>query len=173
MRASIPYYRRDAFVSAGVRTRNARQRGVGLLELLTVLAVAGTMLVLATPSLWEGYQRQKVHRVSSETVQVMRYVHLLALKQKVPHRVVFHDLSDTPANTIEVQREEAGSFVTIPGHLYPAPEGVTILNGGSTDSVDSVIVGSRGECQAGQVFIQGHAVLGVVSIESTCRTTRG
>ena len=150
----------------------ARQRGAGFAELLVVLAVAGLVLIIASPALRNGYQRQKVRAVASETVQVIRYVHLLALKEKVPHRVVFHDVSDTPANTIEVQRQQAGSFVTIPGHVYPAPSGVVILGSGSTDSIDSVIVGPRGECQAGRVFIQGPMSLDVVSIKSTCHTSR-
>ena len=150
----------------------ARQRGTGFLELLVVLAVAGLVLAIASPALRNGYQRQKVRAVAAETVQVIRYVHLLALKEKVPYRVVFHDVSDTPANTIEVQRQQSGTFVTIPGHVYPAPKGVVILSSGSTDSIDSVIVGSRGECQAGTVFIQGQFILEVVTIGSTCHTSR-
>ena len=150
----------------------ARQRGTGFLEMLVVLAVAGLVLAIASPALRNGYQRQKVRAVAAETVQVIRYVHLLALKEKVPYRVVFHDVSDTPANTIEVQRQQSGSFVTIPGHVYTAPHGVVILDGGSTDSIDSMVVGSRGECQPGQVFIQGPMSLEVVSIESTCHTSK-
>ena len=150
----------------------ARQRGAGFAELLVVLTLAGLVLAIASPALRNGYQRQKVHAVVNQTVQVIRYVHLLALKEKVPHRVVFHDASDTPANTIEVQRQQSGSFVTIPGHVYPAPEGVTILGSGSTDSIDNVIVEPRGGCQAGKVFIQGPLSLGVVSIKSTCHTSR-
>ena len=150
----------------------ARQRGAGFVELLVVLAVAGLVLAIAGPALRNGYQRQKVRAAAAETVQVIRYVHLLALKEKVPHRVVFHDVSDTPANTIEVQRLQSGSFVTIPGHVYPAPSGISILDGGSTDSIDSVVVGPRGECQAGQVFIQGPMSLEVVSIASTCHTSK-
>ena len=150
----------------------ARQRGAGFVELLAVLAVAGIVLAIASPALRNSYQRQKVRVVAAETAQVMRYVRLLALKEKVRHRVVFHDMSDSPANTIEVQREQAGSFVTIPGHVYPAPSGVSILGNGPTDSIDSVIVGSRGGCQAGQVFIEGYMILEVVSIESTCHTSK-
>ena len=159
-------------MSANGNALTARQRGGGFLELLVVLAVAGLILAIAGPALRSGYQRQKVRAVASKTVQVIRYVRLLALKEKVPHRVVFHDVSDTPANTIEVQRQQSGSFVTIPGHVYPAPEGVTILGSGSTDSIDNVIVEPRGGCQAGKVFIQGPLSLGVVSIKSTCHTSR-
>ena len=160
-------------MSVNDRALVARQRGAGFVELLVILAVAGLVLAIASPALLDGYQRQKARVVATETVQVMRYVRLLALKQKVPHRVVFHDMSDTPANTIEVQRQQFGSFVTIPGHVYPAPSGVLILDGGSTDSVDSVIVGPRGECQAGQVFIQGPVSLELVSIKSSCHTSKG
>ncbi len=150
----------------------ARQRGFSLLELLATLAVAGLVVAIAAPGLLKGYQRQKARVAATEIVRVMRYTRLLALKEKVPHRVVFHDVSDSPANTIEVQRQQSGSFVTIPGHVYPAPSGVSILNSGSTDSIDSVIVGSRGECQSGQVFIEGYMILEVVSIEPTCHTSK-
>ncbi len=154
------------------RAYRARQRGIGLLELLVVLAIAAVVLIIAAPALQDAYQRQKVHAVASETAQVMRYVRLLALKEKVPHRVVFHDVSGSPANTIEVQRQQAGLFVTIPGHVYPAPSGVSILDSAPTDSIDSVIVGPRGVCQAGQVFIQGPISREVVSILSTCHTSK-
>ncbi len=157
---------------ANDRARRVRQRGAGFVELVVVLAVAGLVIAIASPALRNGYQKQKPRAVAAETVQVMRYVQLLALKEKVTHRVVFHDQSDTPANTIEVQRRQSGSFVTIPGHVYPAPKGVVILDGGSTDSIDSVIVGPRGECQAGQVFIQGPISREVVSILSTCHTSK-
>ncbi len=150
----------------------ARQRGVSLPELLAALAIAVVVIAIGTPGLLNSYKRQKAAVVASETVQVMRYARLLALKEKVPHRVVFHDVYGSPANTIEVQREQSGSFVTIPGHIYPAPKGVSILGSGSTDSIDSVIVGSRGECETGKVFIEGHMILEVVSIEATCHTSK-
>ena len=159
-------------MSANATANREQQRGAGMMELLVALAVAGLVLAIAGPALWEGYQRQKVHSVSTEAAQVIRYVRLLALKEKVPHRVVFHDMSGTPANTIEVQRQQSGSFITIPGHVYRAPAGVSILGSGSTDSIDGVIVGPRGECQAGRVFIQGPMSLDVVSIKSTCHTSR-
>ncbi len=150
----------------------ARQRGVGYLELLAVLALAGVVLAIASPGLLDAYQRQKVRVFATETILVMRTVSLQALTEKVPRRVVFHDASDFPPNTIEVQRQQSGIFGTIPGQVYPAPGGVSILGSGSTDSVDSVVVGSRGECQAGKVFIQGHKLLEVVSIESTCHASK-
>ncbi len=159
-------------MSANDAAPKARQRGAGFLELVVVLAIFGFVLAIASPALQNGYQRQKARAVAAETIQVIRYVQLLALKEKVPHRVVFHDVSDTPANTIEVQRQQSGSFVTIPGHVYPAPKGVVILGGGSTDSIDSVIVGPRGGCEAGQVFIQGPVSVEVVSIQSTCHTSK-
>ena len=150
----------------------ASQRGSGLLELLTLLALVGLVVGVAVPGLLAGYERQKARVVATQTTQIMRYVRLLALKEKVAHRVVFNDESDSPSNTIFVQRQQSGSFVTIPGHVYPAPSGVSILNSGSTDSIDSVIVGSRGECQVGQVFIEGHMILEVVSIKSSCHTSK-
>ena len=159
-------------MSANDRTLMARQRGAGFVELLVVLALAGLVLAIASPALREGYQRQKVRAVATETVHVIGYVRLLALKEKVPHRVVFHDVSGSPANTIEVQRQQAGLFVTIPGHVYPAPSGVSILDSAPTDSIDSVIVGPRGVCQAGQVFIQGPLSLEVVSIGASCHTSK-
>ena len=169
----MPLHRKEAPVSANDSAFMARQRGASFVELLTVLAIAAVVLIIAAPALQDAYQRQKVRAVASETAQVMRYVRLLALKEKVPHRVVFHDVSDYPANTIEVQRQQSGSFVTIPGHVYAAPSGVLILDSDPTDSIDSVIVGSRGECQSGQVFIQGPRSLEVVSIKSTCHTSKG
>ena len=159
---------RIAPVSIGERTHRASQAGVGLLELLAVLALAGIVLAMASPALMEGLQRQKTRAVASEAVQVVRYAHMMALKEKVRHRVVFHDAFGSPRNTIQVQREQSGTFVTVEGHVYEAPNGVTILGSGDTDSVDSVVIGTRGECEAGKVFIQGHEIIEVVSIETTC-----
>ena len=77
-------------------------------------------------------------------------------------------LGNERTNTIEVQRQQSGSFVTIPGYSYSAPDGVNILDGGSTNSTDSTIVGTRGECQAGKLFIQGRDNLEVVTIGTSC-----
>ena len=150
----------------------ARQLGVGLPELLAVLAVAGALFLIAAPGLREGHERQKAHAFGTETVKAIRYARMSALKEKVPHRVLFRDAGDATANTIEVQREQAGGFVTIPGQVHSAPTGVSILNEGFRNSVDSIVVGSRGECQAGTVYIQGHQILEVVTIQSTCQTQK-
>lgn len=150
------------------------QRGAGLLELLAVVALAGLVAAVAAPSLWQAYQRQQNRAVATQAVQAVRYARVMALKEKVRHRVVFHDASAATANTVEVQREQSGSFVTVVGHVYTAPDGVSILGSGSTDSVDSVTVGTRGECDAGDVFIRGRGEsLEVVSIGASCHTSQG
>ncbi len=157
----------------GNRDSLASQRGAGFLELLAIVAFVGILAAVAAPPLMEDFQRQKAQVVATEAVQVMRYVRMMALKEKVPHRVVFNDVSDSPANTIVVQRRQSGSFVTIPGHVYEAPRGVSILGSDSTDSVDSVVVGARGECQTGTVFIKGTgATVEVVSISMTCHASK-
>ena len=158
---------------AGVQRVLASERGVGLLELLAVIAVSTALIATSSHALWESYQRNKARVVAAETIQVIRYARLKALKEKVRHRVMFHDESASTANTIEVQTEQSGSFVTLPGQVYPAPEGVSILGSGSTNSVDSVVVGTRGECQPGMVYIEGqYGTMEVIRIRGSCHSSR-
>lgn len=111
--------------------------------------------------------------VRMEAVQALRYARLMALKEKTPYRVVFHDASAASANTIEVQRQQSGTFVAVTGQLYSAPDGVFILGSGSTDSVNSVTVGTRGECNPGKVFIKGdYGAMETVSIRASCHIAK-
>ena len=75
-----------------------RERGAGFVELLVIVALAGVILAIASPALQEGYQRQKSRAVATEAIQAVRYVRLLALKERVPHRILFHDASGNPAS---------------------------------------------------------------------------
>lgn len=150
----------------------ASERGFGLLELMAVVAVSGVLVAMSSQALWESYQRGKTRAVAPEAVQVIQYARLKALKEKVRYRVVFHDESASTANTIEVQRQQSGSFVTISGQTYTALAGVSILGSGSTNSVNSVVVGTRGECQPGSVYLQGHhETMEVVSIQVSCHSS--
>lgn len=147
------------------------QSGVGLIELLTVMVLGSVLLAVAMPAFWSYYQEQRLHTATSQTRNLVRYARMKALKEKVPHRILFHDENAVTPNTIEVQNNEGGPFVTLPQHVYPLPAGVKILGSGPTDSMDSVTAGRRGECNSGKVFIQGHnGTLEVTSIEPTCHT---
>ena len=103
---------------------------------------------------------------------LVRVAHMKSLKEKVEHRVVFHDESATMANTIELQIDQSGTFVTLSDHVYPAPEGVKILGGGSTNSMDSLTAGTRGSCDAGRLYVEAtDGTVFMLTIDTRCHTS--
>ena len=144
-----------------------------MLELLVVLVLGSILLAVTIPAFWNFYQNHKLHAATGEIRILVQYARLKTLKEKVSHRILFHDEdADTP-NRYEIQSNESGLFLTLPQHVYSLPEGVRILGSGLTDSMDILGVGSRGACNSGKVFVQaqGGALLEVISIESTCHTS--
>ena len=153
------------------RRRRAGERGISLTETLVVVGLASVMLTLTGASMWGSYYKQQASAVTRQARSLVAVARMKALKEKVAHRVVFHDSGATTPNTIELQRNQGGSFVTLSDHVYRAPEGVEILGSGFTNSVDSVVAGTRGSCDSGTLYVQGrdHTVR-VVTIGGSCHT---
>ena len=92
-----------------------------------------------------------------------------ALKEKRNYRVLIHDENDSPPNTLELQRVEGGSFVTVAGGVHAVPGAVRILGSMPTDSVDSVTVSNRGACTSGNVFLTASEEnIVIVRVSSAC-----
>ena len=150
---------------------NLDERGFGLVEALITLGLAALVLTLAGASMWGAHQRQQARWGTRLTRSLVGLAYMKSLKEKVPHRLVFHDAGSDAPNTIELQRDQGGSFVTLAGHVYTAPRGVEILGGGSTDSIDAVEVGTRGSCDAGKIYTRGRDQrIRVVAIDPGCHT---
>ena len=150
---------------------DAGERGFSLTEMLVVIGLAGLILTLTVGPMLGAYHRQQARGVTRQARSLVRLAHIKALKEKVPHRVVFHDASASMSNTIELQRKQGGSFVTLSGHVYTAPHGVEILGSGSTDSIDAVEAGTRGSCDAGKIYTRGlDQRIRTVVIDPSCHT---
>ncbi len=139
--------------------------------MLVFIGLAGLILTLTGAPMWSAYHRQQARWATRHARSLVSLAHMKALKEKVPHRLVFHDASASTPNTIELQRDQGGSFVTLPGHVYTAPHGVEILGSGPTDSIDSVEAGTRGRCDAGNVYIRGtDNRTRILTIDPSCHT---
>jgi hypothetical protein len=100
---------------------------------------------------------------------MVQQARMSALNEKNSYRVVVHDENATTPNTLELQREQSGSFVTVAGEVHTVPEAVRILGSSPTDSMNDVTVNGRGECSSGKVYVAAGGVdVGVVTIAATC-----
>jgi len=156
--------------SRGARARAAA--GYSATELVVVAALILVLLGISLPALYRIYLR---HQTDTAAVMVQSMVYrarISALKEKRAYRVVLRDENDSPPNTIELQRVDGGSFVTVSGEVHAVPGSVRILGSVPTDSVDAVTVNSRGQCNAGRVYVTSHGgrARGEVAIARTCFT---
>jgi len=146
--------------------------GYSMTELVIVAALILLLLGVSMPALYRIYLS---HQTDTAAVMVQSMVHrarISALKEKRAYRVVLRDENDSPPNTIELQREDSGSFVTVSGEVHAVPGSVRILGSLPTDSVDAVTVNSRGQCNTGSVYVTSHGgkARGQVAIARTCFT---
>ena len=156
------------------QTSMRSESGLGLLELVTVLGIAAVMLAAAIPFLQGYYRGHRLRSAAEATESIVRRVRMSALKEKHAYRVVLHDENATTPNRVEIQRGQGGSWTTTDGGVLDLDGDIRILGSGGTNSVDSIVVGSRGECESGQVYFRGHEpeVVVVVSVASSCLTSR-
>ncbi len=147
-------------------------RGFSTTELLVVMALLALAMVVSLPALKNFYLQSQVS-ASVSTVEIMfQRARMSALKEKIPYRVLIHDQSAATPNTVELQRNASGSFVTVSGGVQTLPSTIRILGSGSTNSLDSMTVNGRGECTSGNVYVTHDGTnIGVVEIASTCFTT--
>ena len=143
--------------------------GFTVVEIVVIMALITLMLAIGLPglrNLWINHQTTSAAVMVQTMVQRAR---MSALKEKRAYRVVLHDEYSAQANTIEIQRDSGGSYVTVAGEVYGIPGEVRILGTLPNDSVDSVTVNSRGECTSGDVFVtKDGKAYGHVSISATC-----
>lgn len=145
------------------------QNGTTLLETLAVLAIAGTLLTISVPSLLRIYRNHQLDSASSSLRGVVRHARIKALKEKIDHRVVFHDKGAITPNRADLERKQGGGYVTLASYAYSLPEGVKILGGTPTDSMDAMNVTRRGRCDSGSVFLEGHdGAIQAISIKTSC-----
>jgi len=170
-----------AFFSKSVKNRQkshstsgrwVNPRGFSTTELLIVMALLALAMVVSLPALQRFYRESQVG-ASVATVEIMfQRARMSALKEKVAYRVLIHDQNAATPNTVELQRNVSGSFVTLAGEVQALPPTIMILGSGFTNSLDSMTVNSRGECTSGNVYVtHDGARIGVVTIASTCFTT--
>ncbi len=135
------------------------------------LAILGLTLFLVLPSLTDFYQSQQTAAAASRMQGLVQFARMSALKEKTRYRLVIRDLNDSPANRIEIEREQSGAFVALAGEIHEMPEGVNVLGGTGTDSSNNLTISARGQCEAGIVYLQGrNDLIEVVNVESTCST---
>lgn len=159
---TIPHRSADASVGTG-------QAGVSFVELVVIIGLAAVFMMAAVPAFLNFYRNHQLSSTTSSIQNLVRFARVTALKEKVPHRVLFHDQNAGNPNFIEVQRNQSGSFVTLSRHVYRTERGVHILGTGATNSLDSLQVNSRGECDPGEVYVEGYSgVVQVVAIEASC-----
>jgi len=159
------------------RVRSAPGRWAGLhgystLELLLVLGLLALIVAVSLPALHRFYLQNQVSSTTTTIEAIFLRARMSALKEKIAYRVLVHDENATTPNTLELQRNEGGSFVTLAGAVPIVPRAIRILGSGSTNSLDSMTVNSRGECTPGNVYatVDG-ADVGGVEIASTCFTS--
>ena len=81
------------------------------------MALLALAMVVSLPALKNFYLQSQVS-ASVSTVEIMfQRARMSALKEKIPYRVLIHDQSAATPNTIELQRNESGSFVTLSGEV--------------------------------------------------------
>lgn len=149
-----------------------RAAGFSLTELLVVVGLLTLILIVSMPAFKDFYLRAKVSSSEAMVASLVQQARMSALKEKNSYRVLVHDENATTPNTLELQREQSGSFVTVAGEVHAVPEAVRILGGSPTDSMDDVTVNGRGECSSGKVFVVADGVdVGVVTIAATCFST--
>ena len=130
------------------------------------------ILSVSLPAFDKYYRRQQVDSAAGMIESMVQRARMSALKQKIVHRVVFHDENAATPNTVELQRKVGGSFSTIPGQVLSVPGAVRILGTGPMNSLDDVTVSGRGECSPGNVYVSdGAERTRVVAIASTCFTS--
>jgi Tfp pilus assembly protein PilE len=149
----------------------ARERAAGysLTELMVVVGLLTLVLAVSVPLFHNFYSRTRVSSSAAMVQSLVQKARMSALKEKNRFRVVVHDENATTPNTLELQREQSGSFVTVAGETHTVPEGVRILGTSPSDSMDNVTVTGRGECSSGSVYVYADGVdVGVVTIAATC-----
>ena len=150
---------------------SARERAAGysLTELMVVVALLTLVLAVSLPLFKDFYSRTRVSSSAAMVQSLVQQARMSALKEKNRFRVVVHDENAATPNTLELQREQSGSFVTVAGEVHTVTEGVRILGASPSDSMDNVTVTGRGECSSGSVYVYADGVdVGVVTIAATC-----
>lgn len=149
-----------------------RAAGFSLTELLVVVGLLTLILIVSMPAFRDFYLRAKVSSSAAMVESLVQQARMSALKEKNSYRVLVHDENAATPNTLELQREQSGSFVTVAGEVHTVPEAVRILGSTPTDSMNDVTVNGRGECTSGKVFVVADGVdVGVVTIAATCFST--
>jgi Tfp pilus assembly protein FimT len=149
--------------------QQAPEAGYSLTGTIVVAALIAIMLAVAVPGMKEAYARQQQDAAAILVQSTVQRARISALKEKRAYRVVLHDENGSPANTVELQREVGGTFTTVDDAVHPVPGAVRILGASPQDSVDSVTVNSRGECNSGNVFMAASGQsTSSVAIDITC-----
>jgi prepilin-type N-terminal cleavage/methylation domain-containing protein len=151
-----------------MRGRPGLQHGYSVIELLIAVALLAVVTVIAMPGLKTAYARFQVDSSVALIASTVQHARMSALKEKRSYRVLVHDESAATPNTVELQRDTAGSFVTVPGQVHTLPGSARILD----TSPSNVSVSTRGECTSGTFYVANQgANTGVLKVATTCLTS--
>jgi Tfp pilus assembly protein FimT len=153
-------------------TTRRRQRGFSMTELLVVGLLTALILTVTLPDLKRFYLQHQVDSASAMVRTTAQRARMSALKERNAYRVLLHDENSATPNTIEVQQDQGGTFVTVSGEVHALNEAIRILGANPTDSMNSITVNRRGECTSGRVYVATDgADMRTVTIASTCFTS--
>ncbi len=151
--------------------RSRRCAGFTVMELLVTMSILALTLFVSMPNLIDFYRAHQTAAAATRLQGLVQFARMSALKEKTRYRIVIKDQGDVQPNRFEIEREQSGAFVVVTGEIHEIPDGVTVLGGTGTDSINNMTVSARGECESGKVFLRGkNDAIEVVSIESTCTT---
>ena len=142
------------------------ERGVSLLEALVVVALIGTILLVALPSFFRMLQTYRTQTAVSQLAMNLRFSRNAAVKQKVKYQIRVNRNSDSPSNRYFVEYDPSGTstFVVVP-HVdvsydlgascscVKMPEKIKILD---STTATTILFSSRGGASgSGDILIQG------------------
>ena len=133
--------------------RRRCERGVGVTDLVALMALVGAMLFVGVPSAVRCWQERQL-RTAAEMIQgVVLEARAEALATGAPLDLVFHDERSAEPNAVEIRRGQ-GSSRQARFELRPIPEGVRILAQEPARGAGGLRVEAGGRCTPGRVVLR-------------------
>ena len=146
-----------------------KEAGFTLSGVMAGVLVASLGMAIVLPNLHRWYRKAKLDGALNTVSVMVHDARMRALKEKTSYRLIFHDENDSSPNTVEMQNNSSGSFQ--PTGAETLPYGIRLLGSGTTNSMNSMTVTSRGACTSGSVFLRNSSSdLTKVVIRPACQT---